>query len=54
MEYLRTVLDGALAARGMPAFEMADEDAEDLWAYLINLAWDAHGARDAPGGKRPD
>ena len=46
----KTVLGGALAARGMPVFEMADDTAEALRAYLVNLAWDAHEAQDgAPG-----
>ncbi|MDE0350226.1 MAG: cytochrome c, partial [Gammaproteobacteria bacterium] len=47
VEYLQTVLGGALAARGMPAFEMTDEGAEALRAYLINRAWDAHEAQEA-------
>ena len=46
VEYLQTVLGGALAARGMPAFELADEGAAALRAYLVNLAWDAHEAQD--------
>ena len=44
-ENLQTVLGGALAARGMPVFEMADKTAEALRAYLINLAWNAHEAQ---------
>ena len=46
VEYLQTVLGGALAARGMPAFELGDGGVEALRAYLINLAWDAHEAQD--------
>ena len=50
LEYLQAVLGGALAPRGMPAFEMDDEGAQALRAYLINLAWDAHEAQaDASG-----
>ena len=49
-ENLQTVLGGALAARGMPVFEMADKTAEALRAYLINLAWDAHEAQE---GREP-
>ena len=50
VEYLQTVLGGALAARGMPAFELADEGAAALRAYLVNLAWDAHEAQDGGSG----
>ena len=47
---LQTVLGGAFAARGMPVFEMADDTAEALRAYLVNLAWDAHEAQDEASG----
>ena len=50
LQYLQTVLGGALAARGMPVFEMADDTAEALRAYLVNLAWDAHEAQDGASG----
>ena len=50
LQYLQTVLGGALAARGMPVFEMADDTAEALRAYLVNLAWDAHEAQDEASG----
>ena len=46
VEYLQTVLGGALVTRGMPAVAMADEGAAALRAYLINLAWDAHEAQE--------
>ena len=46
VEYLQTVLGGALTARGMPAFEMTDEGAEAVRAYLVDRAWDAHEAQE--------
>lgn len=50
VEYLQTVLGGALVARGMPAMEMTDEGAEALRAYLVDRAWDAHEAQEAASG----
>ena len=37
---------GALAVRGMPAFELADDGVQALQACLVNLAWDAHEGQD--------
>ena len=48
LEYLKAVLGGALASRGMPAFPMTEGDAESLYAYLVNGAWDAFENQDEP------
>ncbi len=40
----------ALAVRGRPAFELADDGVQALRAYLVNLAWDAHEAQDGASG----
>ena len=56
LEYLKAILNGALAARGMPAFDLSDEDVQALYAYLVNTAWDAYEANaglSATGGS-PD
>ena len=42
LEYLQVILGGALESRGMPVFEVDDETARSLLAYLVNTAWDAH------------
>jgi len=44
-EVLDAVLGGALAARGMPPYELSKEDREALHAYLVNKAWDAYEAQ---------
>ena len=44
-EHLKAVLDGALGAKGMPPFDLSDEDVQALYAYLINTAWDAYEAQ---------
>ena len=44
-EHLKAVLDGTLAAKGMPPFDLSDEDVQALYAYLINTAWDAYEAQ---------
>jgi quinohemoprotein ethanol dehydrogenase len=36
------VQKGALSAGGMPQFDISDEDAEALFAYVINKAWEVY------------
>ena len=50
VEYLQAVLAGALATRGMPAFELGDDGVQALQAYLINRAWDAHEEQEGVSG----
>ena len=42
LENLQAVLGGALKSRGMPAYEVDDQTAKSLLAFLINAAWEAH------------
>jgi quinohemoprotein ethanol dehydrogenase len=45
-EHLKVVLGGVLAAKGMPAFDLSDEDVQALYAYLVNTTWDAYEAQE--------
>ena len=42
LEHLQVVLGGAMKSTGMPAFEVDDETAKSLLAFMVNSAWDAH------------
>lgn len=42
LEYLQAVLGGALKSSGMPAFEVDDQTAKSMLAFLIDAAWEAH------------
>lgn len=42
LEHFQVVLGGAMKATGMPAFEVDDETAKSLLAFMVNSAWDAH------------
>lgn len=44
LEYLQAVLGGAFKSRGMPVFEVDDQTARSMLAYLVNAAWDAHAS----------
>lgn len=46
VDYLKSVLGGALAAKGMPPFELSEADVEGLYAYLVNIAWDGYDAQE--------
>ena len=49
LEYLQAVHDGALKSAGMPAFEVDDQSAKSLLAYMVNEAWDAYeGTNELP------
>ncbi|MDR3449773.1 MAG: PQQ-binding-like beta-propeller repeat protein [Alphaproteobacteria bacterium] len=47
------VQHGALAQGGMPKFkDITDLQARQLFAYIINEAWDAHDGKDFPAPKK--
>ena len=45
LEHLQVVLGGALKSRGIPAYEVDDQTAKSLPAFLVNSAWDEHERR---------
>ncbi len=51
LDYFKSVVQGGIMSKnggGMPSFEdMSDEEAEALFAYITNEAWDAHEKKGA-------
>ncbi len=51
--FKQVVQGGALRTQGMPQFSyVTDADAEALFAYILNKAWDAHDRQKAPSDNR--